>query len=163
MRKLLLTAAAAVTVFAATPATAAQAGANTVESVIGAGTLGQFGTPTAYLGALGNQRGQLGAFKITYPDGTYVTGTSNCLVVDGKTAYVTGRVAFSGGPRRDANNWQRGNYMMVGIQDNGNGTVVADRLNFSAGAATDPGCGPNSMASPDFFIVKGNYRVTDAG
>lgn len=71
------------------------------ESAVGAGTLGQFGTPTGYLGAIGNQRGPLGAFTITYPDGTYVTGTSNCLVVDGKTAYVTGKIVLSGGPCRD--------------------------------------------------------------
>jgi hypothetical protein len=162
MRKLLLTTAAAVTVFAAMPAVGAQA-ATTVESVIGAGTLGQFGTPTAYLAAAGNQRGQLGAFTITYPDGTYATGTSSCLVVDAKIAYLTGKIALSGGPRRDTNSWQRGNYVVIGIQDNGDGTVVADKLNFSTGTATDPGCGPNASAGPEFFIVKGNYRVTDAG
>jgi hypothetical protein len=163
MRRLLLTAVAAVTLFAGMPATGAQAATTTVESVVGAGTLGQFGTPTAYLGAIGNQRGQLGAFKITYPDGSYVTGTSNCLVVNGKTAYLTGKIALSGGARRDTNNWQRGNYMVVGVQDNGDGTVVADKLNFSPGTVADPGCGPNSMAGPDFFVVKGNYWVTDAG
>ena len=170
MRKILLTAAAAATLFAAIPATAAQAatttagrGSSTVESVVGVGTLGQFGSPTAYLAAIGNQRGQLGAFTITYPDGTYVIGTSSCLAIDGTTAYVTGKVALSGGPRRDANNWQRGNYMVVGVQDNGDGTVEPDKLNFSPGSATDPGCGPNLIARPDFFIVKGNYRVTDAG
>ena len=163
MRRLFLTAAAAVTLFAVMPTTAAQATTTTtVESVIGVGTLGQFGTPTAYLGAFGNLRGQLGAFTITYPDGTYVTGTTNCLVVNGKTAYLTGRIALSGGPRRETNNWQRGNFMVIGVQDDGDGTVVADKLNFSRGTVADPGCGPTSTASPDFFIVKGNYRVTDA-
>jgi hypothetical protein len=162
MRKLLLTAAAAVTVFAAMPAAGALA-ATPVESVIGTGTIGQFGTPTAYLAAAGNQRGQLGAFTITYPDGTYATGTSSCLVVNAKTAYLTGKIALSGGPRRVTNSWQRGNYVVIGVQDNGDGTVVADKLNFSTGTATDPGCGPNAAANPDFFIVKGNYRVTDAG
>ncbi|WP_433291458.1 hypothetical protein ACQP2F_25520 [Actinoplanes sp. CA-030573] len=162
MRKVLLTAAAAVTAFAAMPAAGAQA-ATTVESVIGTGTLGQFGTPTAYLAAAGNQRGQLGAFTITYPDGTYATGASSCLVVDGKTAYLTGRIVLSGGPRRDTNSWQRGNYVVIGVRDDGDGTVVADKLNFSPGTAADPGCGPYGAASPDFFIVKGNYRVTDAG
>jgi len=170
MRRLLLTAAAAVALFAGMPTTAAQAAPTTaaraatkVESVIGAGTIDQFGSPTVYLGAIGNQRGQFGAFTITYPDGTYVTGTSNCLVVDGKTAYVTGKIALSGGPRRDANNWQRGKYLVVGIEDNGDGTVVPDKLNFSPGTAFDPGCGPNSVADPYLFIVKGNYWVTDAG
>lgn len=162
MRKLLLTAAAAAAVFAGMPATASQA-ATTVESVIGAGTLGQFGTPTAYLGAVGSTSGQLGAFTITYPDGTYAIGASSCLVVTGKTAYVTGRIALSGGPRITTNSWQRGNYMVVGVQDNGDGTTVADKLNFSPGQATDPGCGRNGAADPDFFIVKGNYWVTDAG
>jgi hypothetical protein len=165
MRKLLSAAAvatAAATLFAVMPASGAQA-APAVESVIGVGTLGQFGTPTAYLGAIGNQRGQLGAFTITYPDGTYATGTSNCLVVNGKTAYVTGKIVLSGGPRRDANNWQRGNYLMIGVQDNGDGTVTPDELNFTPGSATDLGCGPNAGSIPVFFIVKGNYRVTDAG
>jgi hypothetical protein len=162
MRRLMVTAAAAVTLFAAVPATGAQA-APTVESVIGVGTLGQFGSPTAYLGAIGNQRGQLGAFTITYPDGSYATGTSSCLVVNDKTAYVTGRIVLSGGPRRDANSWQRGNYLFIGVQDNGDGTVVPDELNFSPGFTTDPGCGPSAGSNPVFFIVKGNYRVTDAG
>jgi hypothetical protein len=159
MRKLLLTAAAAATVFAAMPAVGAQA-ATTVDSVIGAGTLGQFGDPTAYLAAAGNQRGQLGAFTITYPDGTYATGASNCLLVDGRTAYLTGRIALSGGPRRDSLRWQRGSYLLIGIEDNGDGTAVADRMNFSPGTTADPGCGPNPAASPDLVIVKGNYRVS---
>ena len=163
MRKLLLTAAATVAVLASMPATGAQAAVKTIESVIGVGTLGQHGDPTAYLAAAGNQRGQLGAFTITYPDGTYATGTSDCLVVDGKTAYLTGKIVLSGGPRRDTNSWQRGKYMVIGVQDNGDGTVVADKLNFSPGTAGHPGCGPNSVAQPDFFIVKGNYWVTDAG
>ncbi|HEY0533510.1 MAG TPA: hypothetical protein VGD29_18115 [Actinoplanes sp.] len=162
MRKLLLTAAAAVTVFAAMPTAGVQA-ATKVESVIGAGTLNQFGTPTAYLAAVGNQRGQLGAFTITYPDGTYASGMSSCLVVDAKTAYLTGKITLSGGPRRETNSWQRGNYLVIGVQDNGDGTVVADELNFSTGTETDPGCGPKANAIPVFFIVKGNYRVTDAG
>jgi hypothetical protein len=162
MRKLLLTAAASAAVFAAIPAVGAQA-ATKAESVIGVGALGQFGSPTVYLAAAGNQRGQLGAFTITYPDGTYATGTSNCLVVDAKTAYLTGRIALSGGPRRETLSWQRGYYMIIGIQDNGDGTVVADKMNFSAGTATDPGCGPNATAIPNLFVVKGDYRVTDAG
>jgi hypothetical protein len=162
MRKLILTAATAATVFAAMPAVGAQA-ATKVESVVGAGTLGQFGTPTAYLAAASNQRGQLGAFTITYPDGTFATGMSNCLVVDGTTAYLTGKIALSGGPRRDANSWQRGNYLLIGVQDNGDGTVEPDRMNFSPGTAADPGCGPNATADPYLLIVKGNYRVTDAG
>jgi hypothetical protein len=160
MRKILLTAAAAVTVFAALPAAGAQA-APKVDSVIGVGTLGQFGTPTAYLAAASNQRGQLGAFTITYPDGTYATGLSSCVTVTDNTAYVTGRIVLSGGPRRDGNAWLRNNYIVIGVQDNGDGTVTPDKLNFSTGSTTDPGCGPNQAAMPEFVIVKGNYRVTD--
>jgi hypothetical protein len=162
MRKLLLTAAASVSVFAVMPAVGAQAAAK-ADSVIGVGALGQFGSPTVYLAAASNQRGQLGAFTITYPDGTYATGASSCLVVDAKTAYLTGRIALSGGTRRDALSWQRGHYLIIGVQDNGDGTVVADKLNFSAGTATDPGCGPNADAIPYLLLVKGDYRVTDAG
>jgi hypothetical protein len=165
-RKLMSVAAAAfaaVTLFAVMPATAAQATTRTVESVIGAGTINSFGSPTVYLGAIGNQRGQLGAFTVTYPDGTYATGASNCLVVNNKTAYLTGKIALSGGPRRAANSWQRGNYMVIGIKDNGNGTDVMDELNFTPGTTADPGCGPNAVANPNLFLVKGNYWVTDAG
>ena len=40
---------------------------------------------------------------------------------------------------------------------------LPDELNFSPGSTTDPGCGPSGNSTPVFFIVKGNYRVTDAG
>jgi hypothetical protein len=53
--------------------------------------------------------------------------------------------------------------MVVGVQDNGDGTVEPDKLNFSPGSAVDPGLRPEPDRPPDIFIVKGNYRVTDAG
>jgi hypothetical protein len=98
----LLTAAAAATLFAAiqrrppSAATPTAAPAPPPSSRWSAsGPSASFGSPTAYLAAIGNQRGQLGAFTITYPDGTYVIGTSSCLAIDGTTAYVTGKVALS--------------------------------------------------------------------
>jgi hypothetical protein len=151
----------------ATPTSSASASASVSatpgDQLAGLGTLGEFGTPTAYLGAVGTRWGAIGAFTITYPDGTYVIGRSTCLVVDGNIAYLTGRIDLSGGPRRVANAWGKGNYLVIGVEDNGNGRAqeTPDRLNFSPGTATDPGCGPNAVASPDFVIVRGNYRIVD--
>lgn len=126
----------------------------------GTGTLGQFGDPTAHVNAIQTADGLKGGFTITYPDGTFATGRATCLFVGGNTAYVTGKIAESGGPRQQANNWFAGDFVVVGVQDNGEpGTAGPDQLNFSPGFATDPGCGPNSAATPVFPIVDGNYRV----
>jgi hypothetical protein len=168
MRRILLVAACAVAFLVASPAAGhatVTPSTGTTDQLTGVGTLGQFGSPTAYLGAVGTRYGPFGAFTITYPDGTYVIGTATCLTVSGKIAYLTGRIALSGGPRRDANGWVKGNHLVVGVEDNSEGGVQQepDRLNFSAGLATNPGCGPNGLASPDFFIVRGNYRVVDGG
>ena len=107
--------------------------------------------------------GVKGSFTITYPDGTSVAGNVTCLAVTGNTAYVTGKITESSGPRSVPNNWPVGNFLIVGVQDNGEpGTSGPDKLNFSPGFATDPGCGPNSAAVPVLNIVKGNYKVSDA-
>jgi hypothetical protein len=174
MRRALFVAAVAAALSTAAPA-AAQATATDPSPVpsaspttpgdqlTGLGTLGDFGNPTAYLAAVGTRWGAPGAFTITYPDGTYAIGTSTCLVIDGKVAFLTGRIALSGGPRRAANAWNKGSYLVVGVEDNGNGGAQEspDRLNFSPGTTTDPGCGWNGRATPDFQIVRGNYRVVD--
>jgi hypothetical protein len=163
VRKILMVAAAAVTFLVAAPATAGHA-ATTRDQITGFGTLGQFGSPTVYLGAVATSRGPIGAYTVTYPDGTFAIGNATCLVVNAKIAYITGRIVLSGGPRRDANNWLKGNHLVLGVQDNSDGGAgqEPDRLNFSPGLASDPGCGPNGLATPDFFIVRGNYRVVDA-
>jgi hypothetical protein len=167
MRKALTVAACAAALVMTAPATAGHAATtytSPYDQMIGTGTLGQFGNPTAYLGATGTKRGDLGAYTITYPDGTYAIGVLTCVTVTGNVGYVTGRVTLSGGPRKDANNWQKGTYIVVGVEDNGNGgaTEAPDRLNFSPGLATDPGCAPSQGARPEFQIVRGNYRVVDA-
>lgn len=173
MRRALVVAAAAAALTVTVPATAGHAASTDPsaaasptspgDQLTGLGTLGDFGNPTAYLAAVGTRWGAPGAFTITYPDGTYAIGASTCLVVNGKVAYITGKIALSGGPRRAANAWNRGNYLVVGVEDNGNGgaSETPDRLNFSPGTTADPGCGPNGMATPDFKIVRGNYRVVD--
>jgi hypothetical protein len=173
MRRTLVVTALAAALTALAPAAAGQAAstdpsatpsaptATRGDALTGLGTLGDFGTPTAYLASVGTSRGVAGAFTITYPDGTYVIGHSTCLTVDGKVAYLTGRIDLSGGPRKTANAWTKGSYLVVGVEDNGNGQVTPDRMNFSPGQTTDPGCGYNGMATPDFVIVRGNYRVVD--
>jgi hypothetical protein len=155
MRRALFVAAVAAALSAVVPATASQAA--TAESpATPAGSASASASVSATPGD--------GAFTITYPDGTYLIGRSTCLVVDGNIAYLTGRIDLSGGTRRVANAWGKGNYLVVGVEDNGNGRAqeTPDRLNFSPGTATDPGCGPNAVATPDFVIVRGNHRHTTA-
>jgi hypothetical protein len=176
MRRALVVTALAATLTAIAPAAAGRAAATDPapsgsasapvtpgDQLAGLGTLGDFGTPTAYLAAAGTRWGAAGAFTITYPDGTYAVGRSTCLTVAGKVAFLTGRIDLSGGPRRSTNAWTRGSYLVIGVEDNGNGRTgeTPDRLNFSPGMTTDPGCGWNGQATPDFMIVRGNYRVVD--
>lgn len=170
MRRLLTVAALAATLLVAGPAAASYAsntsgpGIKNGNYVVGTGTLGDFGEPTAYLGVWQTSYGPLGGFTVTYPDGTYAIGAVTCLTVTGKVGFVTGKIALSGGPRRDLNKWQRGNSLVIGVQDNGNAGPgeEPDKLNFSPGSPTDLGCGWNGQATPDFFIVRGNYRMDDA-
>lgn len=170
MRRLLTVAALAATLLVAGPATAGHAastsgpGITKGNYVAGTGTLGDFGMPTAYLGVLQTSFGPLGAFTITYPDGTYAIGHITCFTVTGKVGFLTGKIDLSGGPRRDANKWMRNYSLVIGVQDNGNAGPgeEPDKLNFSPGSPTNPGCGWNGAATPDFFIVKGNYKLDDA-
>ncbi len=134
------------------------------DQVTGTGTLGQLGDPAAHVNAIQTAPGLRGGFTIAYPDGTYAAGSATCLFVSGNTAYITGQISTSGGPRQQANNWFPGSYLVIGIQDNGEpGTAGPDLLNFSPGFAADPGCGPNGAATPVFQITKGNYQVFAAG
>lgn|SRR5215472_6980522 len=129
----------------------------------GTGTLGQFGDPTAHVNAVQTASGLAGGFTITYPDQTFVTGTATCLSVLGNTAYITGKITDTGGPRQQASNWFIGSYLVIGVQNDGSpGTAGPDQLNFSPGFAADPGCGPNQAADPVFPIVAGNYQVFSA-
>ena len=162
MRKLIVIMTLALAAGAAAPAVSAWA-APAHDQATGTGTLGQFGDPTAHVNAIQTPNGLKGGFTISYPDGTSATGSATCLAVGGTTAYVTGQIASSGGPRQQANNWFPGSYIVIGVQDNGApGTAGPDQLNFSPGFAADPGCGPNAAATPVFPIVTGNYRVFTA-
>jgi hypothetical protein len=168
MRRTLTVAAMAATLVVAGPAVASYAatgdGIARGNYLVGAGTLGQFGTPTAYLGAYETKSGPFGGFTITYPDGTYAIGRVTCLTVTGNVSFLTGKIALSGGPRKETNKWLRDYSVVIGVEDNGDGgaTEAPDRLNFSPGSPTDLGCGWNITARPDFVIVKGNYRTADA-
>jgi hypothetical protein len=141
-------------------ATATRATAVSGELLSGSGTLGQFGDPTVVAHALAAKGETDGGFVITYPDGTYVGGSPVCLRVSGNTAYLTGRIILSYGPRVHVDNWSAGNYVVIGVQDNGKSSAAQpDLLNFSPGYATNPGCGPSTAATPVFGIIKGDYRV----
>lgn len=133
------------------------------DQATGSGTLAQFGDPTADVNAVQTSSGLKGGFTITYPDQTFASGVATCLSVLGGTAYITGIITGSGGPRQQGSNWLVGNYLVIGVQDNGEpGTAGPDQLNFSPGFSADPGCGPNQAADPVFPIVSGNYRVFSA-
>jgi hypothetical protein len=133
------------------------------DQAVGTGALGQFGDPTVHVNANQTRSGVKGSFTITYPDGTFVHGKVTCLSVSGNSAYITGRISESSGPRQVPNAWVPGSFVVTGVQDNDeSGTAGPDLLNFSPGFPVDPGCGPNSAATPSFPIVDGNYRVTDA-
>ena len=158
MRRSLIVGALALTLVALTPV-AGQAAPNH-DQATGTGALGQFGNPTAHVNAIDTPSGVKGSVSIEYPDGTTLTGTVSCLSVNANTAYVTSRITDAGGPRQAANGWFPGSFLVVGVQDNGEpGTAGPDRMNFSRGFATDPGCGPNGDAVPVFPIVSGNYQV----
>src|SRR5215831_17003087 len=107
MRKLLLviTMVLAASVLAlATPASAAPRH----DQVTGIGTLGQFGDPTAHVNAIQTAAGLKGGFTIGYPDGTFVVGSATCLFESGNTAFVTGQITSSAGPRVQPENWSAG-------------------------------------------------------
>src|SRR5260221_167767 len=118
MRKLLIIVTLALAVGAAAPAASAWASPGH-DQATGTGTLGQFGDPTAHVNAIQTPAGLKGGFTITYPDGTFAAGSDTCLFVGGTTAYVTGRITSSGGPRQQANNWFPGSYIVTGVQNNG--------------------------------------------
>ncbi|HZR51176.1 MAG TPA: hypothetical protein VFB06_16875 [Streptosporangiaceae bacterium] len=159
MRKLLLLAAlasaavVAVSLVVSTPARAISFG----PSATGAGTLGQFGDPTVRVTAVATAAGLQGGFTVTYPDRTKFVATDTCLFVNGTTAYVTGRIILASGPRIKPASLTRGNYVIIGVADNGG--AGPDLLNFSSGFTANPGCGPNFAATPVFPIVRGRFLV----
>ena len=142
----------------------ARAAAPHHDQLNGTGTLGQFGDPTAHVNAIQTAAGLKGGFTIAYPDGTFIIGSAACLFVSGNTAFFTGQITSSGGPRTQPENWSAGSYLVIGVVDNGRpGTARPSLLNFSPGFAANPGCGPNEAATPVFPITAGNYRVFAAG
>ncbi len=157
MRRLLFLVMLIVAIGAVAPAASASASSD-VNGVTGVGMLGQFGDPTVRVSAVQIGSATVGGFRISYPDRTFAAGRATCLFVAGNTAYLTGLITRSGGPRSQAENWLRGSYIVIGVQDNGKPrTASPDDVNFSPGFATDPGCGPNAAATPVFPIVRGNY------
>lgn len=154
MRKLLfiVTLAGLIGVFATAAPAWASPGQDQFAGVSGSGTLGQFGDPTATLGAAQTPVGPEGSFAIGYPDGTFMLGSATCVFVSGNTAYLTGRIYDSGGPRVRSEGWFPGSYIVIGVK-------APNLLNWSPGFAVNPGCGPNGAATPVFPIVRGGYRV----
>jgi hypothetical protein len=160
MRKLsLLVAVVLAAVVAVALAISTPALASAGPSVSGTGTIGLFGDPTVRVSAIRVKPVVLGSFVIFYPDGTILAATGTCLFVSGTTAYVTGQITRASGPRIAPDNFSPGNYVILGIADNGH--AGPDQLNFSPGFAVDPGCGPSPAAIPNLPIVKGHFLVKE--
>src|SRR5215472_12789873 len=113
MRRLLLLLTLALAAAAAGPAVSASASPGHHDQVTGTGTLGQFGDPTAHVNAIQTAAGLKGELTIVYPDGTFVVGSATCLFESGNTAFVTGQITSSGGPRVQPENWSAGSYLVI--------------------------------------------------
>ena len=114
MGRLLFLVLLTVAIGAAVPAATASAASSGSDGVTGIGMLGQFGDPTVQVSAV--QTGPAaGGFTIAYPDQSFATGQATCLFVAGNTAYLTGRITSSGGPRQQPENWLPGNYIVIGV------------------------------------------------
>src|SRR5258708_27931542 len=117
MRKLLFIVTLALMIGAVAPASAWASPGH--DQATGTGTLGQFGSPTAHVNAIQAHAGLEGGFTISYPDGTFATGSVTCLFVAANTAYVTGQITSSSGPRQQADSWVPGRYLLIRVPDKG--------------------------------------------
>src|SRR4051812_14898616 len=114
MRRLLFLVMLIVAIGAVAPSASASASSD-IDGVTGVGTLGQLGDPTVRVSAVQIGSAAIGGFRITYPDRTFAAGRATCLFVAGNTAYLTGRIIRSGGPRSQVENWLRGSYIVIGV------------------------------------------------
>jgi hemolysin type calcium-binding protein len=122
------------------------------DSVTGTGRLGEeFGSPQLYV----NARGDTGEFSITYPDGTKVQGKIACLSVNGNVARLVGKVESATGPRAENGTFKEGEYVRIGILDNG----IDDKANFSASEPSFTSC---TGETPNLEVVRGDFQVKDA-
>lgn len=120
--------------------------------VAGSGVLGpKYGSPMMQISSHGTGTEASGVFHLAYPHAGMVAGTVTCAAVSGTTAYVVGRIDRS----RNAD-WVVGNYVLLGVQDNG-GSL--DMANFSPDQAAAPGCGPSIIATPNLPLVSGGFVV----
>ena len=121
-------------------------------AVTGTGRLGdEFGSPVLHVNATGNT----GEFSITYPDGTVVQGKIVCLAVTDNEARLVGKVESATGPRAANGTFEQGEYVRIGILDNG----IDDKANFSASEPTFASC---TGETPNLEVVRGDFQVKDA-
>jgi hemolysin type calcium-binding protein len=122
------------------------------DSVTGTGRLGEeFGSPVLHV----NAQGDAGEFSITYPDGTKVQGKIVCLAVNGNEARLVGKVESATGPRAENGTFEKGEYVRIGILDNG----IDDKANFSASEPSFTSC---TGETPNLEVVRGDFQVKDA-
>jgi Ca2+-binding RTX toxin-like protein len=136
-----------------------------VDKVYGEGELGsQFGSPRLGVNAesAGNNPDEAqGTFSITYPgdpdvahDNTYVRGTILCLAVSFNEALLVGQIGSASGPRADNGDFEKGEYVRIGILDN----ATSDKANFSPGEQTFTSC---NGETPNLDVLEGNFVVEE--
>src|ERR671912_216289 len=87
-------------------------------------------------------------------DNTYVRGTIRCLAVSGKDARLVGRIGSSSGPRADNGQFEKGEYVRIGVLDGGDN----DKANFSPGEQTFTSC---NGETPNLDVLEGNFVVEE--
>jgi hypothetical protein len=136
-----------------------------VDKVSGKGELGSaYGNPRLRVNAESagtNPADARGTFSITYPgdpdvaqDNTYVRGPILCLAVSGKEARLVGQIGSASGPRADNGDFEKGEYVRIGILDN----TTNDKANFSPGEQTFTSC---NGETPNLDVLEGNFVVEE--
>ena len=138
--------------FAAKEQRSSQAG----DLVAGTGSISGFGNPQVHVNAKQTKKDDKGSFHIKYPEDGDFRGNVTCLFVEDNTAYVVGQIEKS-----TNDDFEEGQYVVIGVQDGGEPGANADKVNFSPASEQEPECGINPQATPNLPIVKGNFVVKD--
>lgn len=129
------------------------------DKVTGHGTLvGIDDDPRLQVNAVNTPNGAKGHFEIEYTDGSFVSGTIVCLLVEGDRADVIGLITEASGPR-EGTVFDEGQFIEISVLDGGQ-PDGEDQVNFSEGRDVSAGC-ENTSTEPTIPIVDGNFRVFD--
>ena len=78
------------------------------------------------------------------------------MAVTGNEARMVGKVESATGPRAANGTFETGEYVRIGILDNG----IDDKANFSASEPSFTSCTGEEI--PNLEVVRGNFQVKDA-